>query len=658
MQPKIELEFLRGVLVAESNKIGQALMVGSQVKDVKKSSKKILATSGTTRRPGERLPIEVPISVRALGSRAAFREETTTVDLSRSGAAFRGQKSYRPGMKVRLKFLDAQDLLGDMKEIAAQVVRVSNSPSGGDPTVGVRFKDARLANLILVELLRAKTRTFWALLDIIQTLSPGRRMEEAVQAICRTVEKAMGSERALLFLRDPERRTLRARIEVAGRLEDYEINLGQGLVGRAAELGPVTRVDTLAQDPRFRPGVESYFDERTHSVLCVPLSQENGLSPGLLVVVNKRYGSFTREDEQLGAAVANQISVVLREARLFEDIRNAQNYNEGILLSIAAGVFTFDKSGNLVTVNRSGTELLGPEMPASAGTHYSRIFDRSANSRLCSVVEDVLGRQRRRAAYEVRFRRSDGASLSLSLSAFPLKDVKGNNLGAVLVTEDLTQEQRLMHTLSRYVAREVAEQVLQDESALKLGGTRAEATILYADIRNFTSISEQLDPEEVVKLLNAYYPRIINVVFRHHGMVDKFIGDAILAVFGVPTRRDDDALRAVRAALDIQKEIRAVNAERARKQQLAIEIGIGITSGAVISGNIGSERRMDYTVIGDPVNLAARLEDLTKELDHKVLVSESVWAAVEKEIPCEALGLFKVKGKHEGVAVFAVKMLD
>jgi adenylate cyclase len=205
------------------------------------------------------------------------------------------------------------------------------------------------------------------------------------------------------------------------------------------------------------------------------------------------------------------------------------------------------------------------------------------------------------------------------------------------------------------MAREVAEQVLEDKGKHKLGGARAEVTILLTDIRNFTAISEQMDPAEVVELLNSYFPGMINIIFHHQGMVDKFIGDSILAVFGVPLPREDDALRAVRAAIEMQKGLRTINRERARNRQTTLEIGIGITSGTVISGNIGSERRMDYTVIGDPVNLAARLEGLTKEVKRKILINDRVHAAIAGEIPCEALGLFTVKGKREKVPVFAVK---
>ncbi len=325
-----------------------------------------------------------------------------------------------------------------------------------------------------------------------------------------------------------------------------------------------------------------------------------------------------------------------------------------ILYGIGLGL-TFDEFGKLTTINRAGTEIFGFQSSTDVGKEFRGLFSGTANARLASLAGEVLAQQRGRKAFDVRFLRRDGSSFSLDLNVLPLQDVQSNFLGGVMVAEDITHEQRLMNTLCRYMAREVAEQVMQNKDELKLGGTRTEVTILITDIRNFTSISEQMDPWDVVDLLNTYFPRMINVFFRHQGMVDKFIGDSILAVFGVPVPKEDDALRAVRAAVEMRKELRSINRERALKGQRTIEIGIGITSGTVISGNIGSERRMDYTVIGDPVNLAARLEGLTKEVQRMILVDERVEKVIRNEIPCEALGLFAVKGKREQVPVFAVK---
>jgi adenylate cyclase len=625
---------------------------------VKKSTTGAPADTAASRRQTERLAIALPISIRVPRRGEAFKEQTRTLDISRGGASFTARRSYRTGMNLRLSFPELQNLPAGMQEIPAQVVRVSKLGRGNNTAVAVRFPDADLANLIFSELLRAKIRTSSALLGIIQALSPGAEVGAVIEDICRATERAMEAERVLLFLHDPQQNALRARTQVAGRAGEFQIGLGEGLVGKAAEGRQLTNVPFLAADPRYRPEIEKYFDERTRSVLCVPVSKENGVSPGLLVILNKRYGLFTREDEGLGVAVASQISVVLREARLFGNIHDMKNYYERILESIATGILTFDRLGKLTTINRGGTEIFGFRTNAEVGKDYATLFAGAANARLASLTEDVLTKRHGRKAYDVRFLRRDGASFSLDLSALPLQDTQGNFLGGVLVAEDITQEQRLMNTLCRYMAREVAEQVMQNTDEAKLGGKRAEVTILLIDIRNFTSISEQMDPWNIVELLNTYFPRLINVIFRHQGMVDKFIGDSILAVFGVPVPREDDALRAVRAALEMRKELGAINRERAHKGQMTIEIGIGITSGTVISGNIGSERRMDYTVIGDPVNLAARLEGLTKEVKRRILVDERVQAAIGKEIPCEALGLCTVRGKREKVPVFAVKTLE
>jgi adenylate cyclase len=612
----------------------------------------------TSRRQSERLAIELAVLIRVTKSGKVSVEKTQTLDLSRGGASVLARKSYQTGMTVHLDFPELQSLPKGLRELPARVVRVSMLKPGRQKAVALRFEDLELANLMFSELLRVRTRVSSALLGVFKALTPGAEMATVIEDICWAAERAMEAEKALLFTRDRQGNTLTAHIPILGDFEEARIALGDGLVGKAAQEEEVCNVPNLGADPRFRPELEKYFDKRTHSVLCVPLSEEDGISPGVLVVANKRYGDFTSEDESLGKAVASQISLILRETRLFENIRNLKNYYERILESVATGIVTFDRFGNLTTINRAGSEIFGFRIGPDYAKGFKTLFGGEANARLATLTEDLLTHHRGRKVYDARFLRDDETNLSLDVDALPMQDSQGNFLGGVLVAEDITQEQRLMNTLCRYMAREVAEQVLQHKGKGPLGGTRMEVTVLLTDIRNFTTISEQLDPWDIVELLNAYFPRIINVIFRHQGMVDKFIGDSILAVFGVPVPREDDALRAVRAAVEIRKHLAAINKERARKKLMAVEMGIGITSGTVISGNIGSERRMDYTVIGDPVNLAARLEGLTKEVKRRILVNESVYSAIHQEIPCDALGKFAVKGKREKVPVFAVRTLE
>jgi len=613
------------------------------------------ASPPASRRTTERLAIELPVSIRGSRRGASFKELTRTLDLSRCGALFAARRSYRTGMNLQLRFLKLQGRGPEQAGVPAQVVRVTRPSPGGTTAVAVHFQDAELATLAFGELLRAEIRVSSALLGVIRALSPRAEISAVIEDICHAAQQALEAEQVLLFLPGPSAGALLAHTRTAGHEEEIQIKPGEGLVGKAAASGKIKNLSAPSRRSLYHREGEETFEERTRSALCVPLKKEGGIRPGVLVFVNKRYGSFTREDEELGSAIANQISAVLRDARLFESVRHMKNFNERVLQTIGTGILTFDSLGKLTTINRAGSEILDLQSDSCVGSHYRELFRGAANARIVSLLEDVLSRNCRRTAADVRFQSSGGVGRSLDLSVLPLPDLRGDSQGAVLVAEDITHEQRLMKTLCRYMAREVAERLLQTSDALKLRGTRTDVTILITDIRSFTALSEQMDPWDVFNLLNAYFPRLINVIFRHHGMVDKFVGDSILAVFGVPMPREDDALRAAQTALELRKELSAINKERARKGLTTIEMGIGITSGTVISGNIGSERRMDYTVIGDPVNLAARLEGLTREVERRILINERVHAAIEKEIACDSLGLFQLKGKREKVPVFAIR---
>lgn len=256
--------------------------------------------------------------------------------------------------------------------------------------------------------------------------------------------------------------------------------------------------------------------------------------------------------------------------------------------------------------------------------------------------------------YELKYVLADEESVNLNVSVVPLLDGKRQPLGVVLVAEDITQEQRLMSTLCRYVTREIAEEVLKHKGEIRLGGTRQPVSILFSDIRNFTTISERLEPEKIVEFLNEYFGAMVREIFAEQGTLDKFIGDGIMAVFGAPIRRPDDPVRAVRTALGMRRSLRAFNARQRATGGVEIDIGIGIGHGESLSGNIGSEQRMEYTVIGDIVNLASRLEGLTKNHPYKILINDQIYEQVKNQFACVLLGEERVKGKTRAVRVYGV----
>jgi adenylate cyclase len=187
-----------------------------------------------------------------------------------------------------------------------------------------------------------------------------------------------------------------------------------------------------------------------------------------------------------------------------------------------------------------------------------------------------------------------------------------------------------------------------------LGGKSVVATILFSDVRSFTTITEQLGAQGTVALLNEYFTLMVDCIQREEGMLDKFIGDAIMAAFGIPVGHDDDADRAVRTAIAMLRELGVWNTARIKEGKLAVDIGIGLNTDNVVSGNIGSKKRMDYTIIGDGVNLAARLESACKQYGAHILISEFTYKQLRGTYYTRELDLVVVKGKTKPVAIYEV----
>ncbi|MBD2194463.1 MULTISPECIES: GAF domain-containing protein [Calothrix] len=242
---------------------------------------------------------------------------------------------------------------------------------------------------------------------------------------------------------------------------------------------------------------------------------------------------------------------------------------------------------------------------------------------------------------------------STNLTVNPLTNPEGGVRGGLVVLEDISQEKRMKTTMYRYLTPHVAEQVMALGEDSLMVGERKEVTILFSDIRGYTSLTENLGAAEVVSLLNQYFETMVEAVFNHEGTLDKFIGDALMAVFGAPLPlTENHAWRAVQAALDMRHRLAEFNQRRIVQAQPQIHIGIGISSGEVVSGNIGSHKRMDYTVIGDGVNLSSRLEGVTKEYGCDIVLSEFTYNLCSDRIWTRQLDKIRVKGKHQAVNIY------
>ncbi len=219
------------------------------------------------------------------------------------------------------------------------------------------------------------------------------------------------------------------------------------------------------------------------------------------------------------------------------------------------------------------------------------------------------------------------------------------------VTEE-REKKKVRGAFQYYLTASVVNEILKDPSKLKLGGDMKNLSVLFSDIRGFTSIAEKLSPEELVRLLNEYLTAMTDVVFKYDGLLDKYIGDAVMAVFGAPLHQPDHALRACRTAIEMKSELKRLREKWAAEGRPDVNIGVGINTGDMVVGNMGSQMRFDYTVMGDSVNLASRLEGTNKEYGTTIIISEFTYETIKDELFCRELDAVRVKGKKLPVRIF------
>jgi adenylate cyclase len=228
----------------------------------------------------------------------------------------------------------------------------------------------------------------------------------------------------------------------------------------------------------------------------------------------------------------------------------------------------------------------------------------------------------------------------------------------VLAERGMTEERDkgiMRRMLRRYLSPETAEYVLAHPDKCMLGGERVVATVLFSDIRGFTTFSESTSPEQAVEVLNEYLEAMTAAVFRHGGTVDKYVGDCVMALFGIPVPYADHAARSVRAALEMQAELFRLQRDWGARGLPLLDIGIGINTGAMVVGNVGSSLRVDFTVIGDAVNLASRVESLTKALNARILVTAATYDGVRAEVDAAGPIEASVPGRSGVVSVYEIR---
>ena len=505
-------------------------------------------------------------------------------------------------------------------------------------------------------------------LRLVSDVTAELDLDTLLQRVMAEATRMLRAERSTLFLRDERTDELFARVAEGDSVGEIRFPQTAGIAGTVFTSGESINIAHAYADLRFNPQLDRQTGFFTRSILCVPVVSNDGRTIGVTQVLNRRGGPFTAEDEQRLKAFTAQVSIALQNAKLFEDVQNMRNYSEAMLASMSNGVVTVDKGGVIATCNDGAARILGTDAAALVGRASTEVFGGADAiiGALIARVSDGAGQPELAMDVDVsRLARADdtsdgdadadgdGDGVSVNVTVLPLVGSDDGRLGTMIVMEDISGEKRVRATMARYMDPALADQLVRRDQEI-LGGKSVEATVLFSDVRSFTTLAEELGPQATVTMLNDYFTIMVECIQEHGGMLDKFIGDAIMAAFGLPVAHDDDVDRAVQAAIAMISSLFEWNVHRALDGRQPIDRGIGLNTGMVVAGNIGSPKRMDFTMIGDGVNLASRLESACKQYSARILISEHTFARLKGVYRTREVDHVVVKGKTEPVAVYEV----
>ncbi len=399
------------------------------------------------------------------------------------------------------------------------------------------------------------------------------------------------------------------------------------------------------------------------SILCVPLkAQERMLG---MVMLGRKEGReiFTAGDQKLLTALAGQAAIAMENARLFADVKEQRDaiaemksYMDNIFASIASGVITTDVADLVTILNRAAEQILEVDATDLMGQCYKDVLP-ALGGAIEPLVADVKRSDEAVFGYEMQPVLPQRGPVNLRLHLSPLKNNHRETTGIAIVVDDLTRQKQLeaqvrqvRQTFERYVSPQVVADLLSDPAKVKLGGERCEVSVLFADVRGFTSFSEYLEPEVAVEVLNEHLAVAASAVLAENGTLDKFMGDGMMAFFNAPLEQPDHALRALRAAWQMQRAIDAFHIDL--PEERIMHFGIGVVTGSAVVGNVGSPELQNYTAIGSSINLAARLQ--TYAGPGQILLDSDAYRLVQNYVTVRELGEVSLKGYREPRMVFEI----
>ncbi|HOA22433.1 MAG TPA: adenylate/guanylate cyclase domain-containing protein [Aggregatilineales bacterium] len=552
--------------------------------------------------------------------------------------------------------VDLRTVLDKQRELLrAQGMRLPTGSRGALTALSHRLRIVRQH----AEALQQERDEYRALADIAALMNSSLDLTDVLSQVMDTIIKLTGAERGYMMLRDEVTGELVPRIARnldQQTLDSSEFEVSRSVVKRVSETGKPILTTNAQEDRRFQDA-ESVVGYHLRSILCVPLVVRGDLI-GVIYADNKiQEGLFTEHTRDLLVAFANQAAVSIENARLFQQIRESleaitemKSLQDNIFASIASGVITTDLSGRVTYMNRRAQQILGIE--AEDLFEHGLSYLVSALGQRFEVLLNMVQRYGQRLTgieFELEYEGQECRHLSMNFS--PLKDAYNQTQGVAIVLDDLTETRRREAQIAgvrRYLPHEVVDGIRSPDE-LKLGGTRQVITILFADVRGFSLISERMGPEKLVEILNRHLTIASDAIHEQQGVIDKFMGDAVMALYNTPLRpQADHALRAVRSAATLLADLYSYH--RIVPPDERLRFGIGIHTGEAVVGNVGSPERLNYTAVGDAVNLAKRLQEIAKP--NQIILSHETCQALGGQAEVRELAPLQLPGRSQPIRIY------
>lgn len=464
------------------------------------------------------------------------------------------------------------------------------------------------------------------------------------------------ADRGAIYLYDGTEDELVSRITVGLRNQQIRLPASAGLLGAVFRTGETVTLADVGADARYDRAIERLLGYRARDAVVVPILGSDGRPIGVFEAVNRRSGTFGDDDLRRLLALATQASLAVENWRLYEEVLTVKTTFDTIFRTLPSGVVILDNSGKVKFANLAASRILRVPEDKLEGATVTRLFQ-GMNQWLLADIDAVNTSREPRSQEGVELVVGDNEWIAVNIAINPLvRDGEDQPMGLMVVMEDVTREQSYRRTVSRYVSDKLVDQ-LMESGGTDLAGQVQDISVLMSDIRSFTSLTEQQGAQETVAMLNEYFSFMEDVVSNRQGTVDKYIGDALMALFGAPVSTGQDADHAVHAANDMLMVLKMLNTRRSQAGKPPLNIGIGIATGSVITGNIGSSKRTSFTAIGDPVNLSARLESLTKTYGVDVLICGTTKERLKGMVKLRTMDVIRVRGQERPTKIYEVANL-